>query len=163
VSGRDLILLGGGLFLVYKSVTELYAKVQAQDEAAGRSEAGHASLARVVVQIGLIDLVFSFDSVLTAVGLADNLLVMLLAVVGAMGLMLAFSRVVADFVNKYPSINTLALSFLVLIGVLLVLEAAHQEVEKGHLYFAMAFSLAVELFNLRQRRNTRLLPGTDAA
>ena len=163
VSGRDLILLGGGLFLVYKSVTELYAKVQAPDKAAGCGAAGHASLARVVLQIGLIDLVFSFDSVLTAVGLADNVLVMILAVLGAMALMLAFSGAVADFVNKYPSINMLALSFLVLIGVLLVLEAAHQEVEKGYLYFAMAFALAVELLNMRQRRNTRPVPGTGAA
>ena len=151
VSGRDLILLAGGLFLLYKSTSEIHGKLQGEDEAtAGQS--GTATLARVVVQIGIIDLVFSFDSILTAVGLVDNLLVMMIAVVGSIGLMLAFSRVVADFVNINPTIKMLALSFLIMIGLMLVMEAGHQHVEKGYLYFAMAFSLLVELLNIRLRR-----------
>ncbi len=106
----------------------------------------------MVLQIGVIDLVFSFDFVLTAVGMVDNVLVMILAVIGAMGLMLPFSGVVVDFVNKNPTIKMLALSFLIMIGLLLVMEAAHQEIEKGYLYFAMAFSLLVELLNMRLRK-----------
>ncbi|MFC6225272.1 TerC family protein [Hymenobacter artigasi] len=150
VSGRDLILLGGGLFLMYKSTTEIHTRLQGEEEASA-STTGRATLLRVVLQIGVIDLVFSFDSVLTAVGLVDNVLVMILAVMGAMGLMLAFSGVVADFVNKNPTIKMLALSFLIMIGLLLVMEAAHQEIEKGYLYFAMGFSLLVELLNMRLR------------
>ena len=152
VSGRDLILLGGGLFLMYKSTTEIHTKLQGEEENANASTTSRATLLRVVLQIGVIDLVFSFDSVLTAVGLVDNVLVMILAVIGAMGLMLAFSGVVADFVNKNPTIKMLALSFLIMIGLLLVMEAAHQEIEKGYLYFAMGFSLLVELLNMRLRK-----------
>jgi predicted tellurium resistance membrane protein TerC len=151
VSGRDLILLGGGLFLMYKSTTEIHTKLQGEEEASA-STTGRATLLRMVLQIGVIDLVFSFDSVLTAVGLVDNVLVMILAVMGAMGLMLAFSGLVADFVNKNPTIKMLALSFLIMIGLLLVMEAAHQQIEKGYLYFAMGFSLLVELLNMRLRK-----------
>jgi len=153
VSGRDLILLAGGLFLIYKSTTEIHNKLQGEDEAAS-SSARRATLLQVVVQISFIDLVFSFDSVLTAVGLVDNVLVMILAVMGAMGLMLAFSGAVSRFVNNNPTIKMLALSFLIMIGLMLVIEAAHQHFEKGYLYFAMAFSVIVELLNIRLRRNT---------
>ncbi|WP_019948057.1 TerC family protein [Hymenobacter aerophilus] len=153
VSGRDLILLGGGLFLIYKSTTELHTKLQGEEETAATS-AGSATLAHVIFQIILVDLVFSFDSILTAVGLVDNVLVMIVAVVVSMGLMLAFSGTVADFVNNNPTIKVLALSFLIMIGVMLVMEAGHQEIEKGYLYFAMAFSLVVELFNIRLRKKS---------
>ncbi len=153
-TGRDLILLAGGLFLMYKSTTEIHTKLQGDEEEESGSTT-KASMTSVILQIIVIDIVFSFDSILTAVGLVDNLVVMMIAVVGAMGLMLAFSRVVADFVNNNPTIKMLALSFLIMIGLLLVMEAAHQEIEKGYLYFAMGFSLLVELLNMRLRRKSR--------
>ena len=151
VSGRDLILLAGGLFLMYKRNTEIHDKLQGEEEHDDESRT-RATLAGIIVQIIIIDIVFSFDSILTAVGLVDNVLVMIAAVVIAMGVMLAFSGQVANFVNKNPSIKMLALSFLIMIGFMLVMEAAHKEVEKGYLYFAMAFSLIVELLNLRLRK-----------
>jgi predicted tellurium resistance membrane protein TerC len=154
VTGRDLILLAGGLFLMYKSTTEIHTKLQGEEEEEGMSSGG-ASMMSIIVQIVLIDIVFSFDSILTAVGLVDNVLVMIAAVIVAMGIMLAFSGVVADFVNNNPTIKMLALSFLIMIGFMLVMEAAHKEIEKGYLYFAMAFSLTVELLNLRLRKKNK--------
>jgi predicted tellurium resistance membrane protein TerC len=158
VSGRDLILLCGGLFLMYKSTTEIHVKLQGEDEEEANAGKGKATLSQIVLQIIVIDIVFSFDSILTAVGLVDNVLVMIAAVICAMGIMLAFSGVVADFVNKNPTIKMLALSFLIMIGFMLVMEAAHKEIEKGYLYFAMAFSLIVELLNMRLRRKSKALP-----
>ena len=158
VSGRDLILLGGGLFLMYKSTTEIHVKLQGEEEDEANSGKGKATLSQIVLQIILIDIIFSFDSILTAVGLVDSVLVMIAAVICAMGIMLAFSGVVADFVNKNPTIKMLALSFLIMIGFMLVMEAAHKEIEKGYLYFAMAFSLIVELLNMRLRRKAKAPP-----
>ncbi|UOQ97655.1 TerC family protein [Hymenobacter sp. 5317J-9] len=154
VTGRDLILLAGGLFLMYKSTTEIHTKLQGEeeDEASGGPK---ATMMSVILQIIVIDIVFSFDSILTAVGLVDNVLVMIAAVICAMGIMLSFSGVVANFVNNNPTIKMLALSFLIMIGFMLVMEAAHKEVEKGYLYFAMAFSLVVELLNLRLRKKSK--------
>jgi len=151
VTGRDLILLAGGLFLMYKSTTEIHDKLQGEDEEEG-GRGGHSTMLSVILQIIVIDIVFSFDSILTAVGLVDNVLVMIAAVICAMGIMLAFSGAVANFVNNNPTIKMLALSFLIMIGFMLVMEAAHKEVEKGYLYFAMAFSLIVEMLNLRLRK-----------
>ena len=151
VSGRDLILLAGGLFLMYKSTTEIHTKLQGEEEAEGMG-GGNATMMSVILQIIVIDIVFSFDSILTAVGMVDNVLVMIAAVICAMGIMLAFSGAVASFVNDNPTIKMLALSFLIMIGFMLVMEAAHKEVEKGYLYFAMFFSLIVELLNLRLRK-----------
>ena len=157
VSGRDLILLVGGLFLMYKSTTEIHTKLQGEEEEETVGK-GHASLPGIILQIIVIDIVFSFDSILTAVGLVDNVLVMIAAVICAMGIMLAFSGTVANFVNRNPTIKMLALSFLIMIGFMLVMEAAHKEIEKGYLYFAMAFSLLVELLNMRLRRKTKSEP-----
>lgn len=154
VSGRDLILMAGGLFLIYKSTTEIHSKLQGEEEEEHLSK-GHASLPSIILQIIVIDIVFSFDSILTAVGLVDNVLVMIAAVICAMIIMIAFSGVVADFVNRNPTIKMLALSFLIMIGFMLVMEAAHKEVEKGYLYFAMAFALLVELLNMRLRKKTK--------
>lgn len=152
VSGRDLILLAGGLFLIYKSTTEIHDKLQGDSEdEAGAGKAG-ATLLGTVLQIIVIDIVFSFDSILTAVGLVDNVLVMIAAVILAMAVMLVFSGRVADFVNRNPTIKVLALSFLIMIGFMLVMEAAHQEVPKGYVYFSMFFSLVVELVNMRVRK-----------
>ncbi|MBT9393276.1 TerC family protein [Hymenobacter sp. NST-14] len=153
VTGRDLILLAGGLFLIGKSTTEIHTKLQGEEETADGSKPG-ASFGSIIFQIILIDIVFSFDSILTAVGLVDNVLIMILAVVISMGVMLAFSGVVADFVNRNPTIKMLALSFLIMIGVMLVMEAFHKEIEKGYLYFAMFFSLIVEVLNMRLRKKT---------
>ncbi|MCR5888311.1 TerC family protein [Hymenobacter sp. J193] len=151
VTGRDIILLIGGLFLIAKSTTEIHTKLQGEEE----NEAGGAvykSMGGIIVQIVLIDIVFSFDSILTAVGLVDNVMIMVLAVVLSMGVMLVFSGVVADFVNRNPTIKMLALSFLIMIGVMLVMEAFHKEIEKGYIYFAMFFSLMVEVLNMRLRK-----------
>ncbi|WP_230471090.1 TerC family protein [Hymenobacter jejuensis] len=153
VSGRDLILLAGGLFLLAKSTTEIHTKLQGEEEEVGAGK--FDSLTRVIIQIVIIDIVFSFDSILTAVGLVDNVLVMILAVIFAMGIMLAFSGYIADFVNNNPTIKILALSFLIMIGIMLVMEAFHKEIEKGYVYFAMAFSLVVELLNMRLRKKTQ--------
>ena len=157
VTGRDLILLAGGLFLMYKSTTEIHTKLQGDEEEEGGTGTG-ASMMSIILQIIVIDIVFSFDSILTAVGLVDNVLVMIAAVIMAMGIMLAFSGIIANFVNNNPTIKMLALSFLIMIGFMLVMEAAHKEVEKGYLYFAMAFSLTVELLNLRLRRKSKSKP-----
>ncbi|HLK97859.1 MAG TPA: TerC family protein [Hymenobacter sp.] len=151
VSGRDLILFAGGLFLIGKSTTEIHTKLQG-DEGDEHGPGGTATMRNIIFQIILIDIVFSFDSILTAVGLVDNVLIMILAVVLSMGVMLAFSGVVASFVNRNPTIKMLALSFLIMIGVMLVMEAFHKEIEKGYIYFAMFFSLLVELLNMRLRK-----------
>ena len=155
VSGRDLILLGGGLFLIYKSTTEIHTKLQGEEEEGEEGGAPRATMGSIIAQIIVIDIVFSFDSILTAVGLVDNVLVMIFAVILAMAVMLIFSGNVANFVNQNPTIKMLALSFLIMIGFMLVMEAFHKEIEKGYLYFAMAFSLGVELVNMRLRKKTK--------
>jgi len=151
-SGRDLILLGGGLFLIAKSTHEIHDKleVEHEDEAAAATEG--ASFAAVVGQIAVLDMVFSLDSVITAVGMAKHLEVMIAAVVVSIGVMLAFADSVGNFVNRHPTMKMLALAFLLLIGVMLVAEGMGQHVPKGYIYFAMAFSLAVELLNMRARK-----------
>ncbi len=154
-SGRSIILLLGGLFLMGKSVHELHAKLEGDDadESTGQSGSGHfmALLAQIVV----VDIVFSLDSVITAVGMAQELWVMVVAMVISVVVMLVFARAISEFVERHPTVKVLALSFLILIGVLLVVEAFGQHVSKGAVYFAMAFSLAVELINLRMRTKQR--------
>ncbi|MGB3616982.1 MAG: TerC family protein [Catalinimonas sp.] len=150
-SGRDLILLAGGLFLVAKSVSEIHGKLEGHEEAHGTTKKVQ-SLAAIIVQIMLIDVVFSFDSILTAVGLAEHVEIMIVAVVIAIGIMMIFAKTVSDFVHRNPTIKMLALSFLILIGFLLVVEAFDTHVPKGYVYFAMAFSLLVELLNMRMRK-----------
>ncbi|MCC2547253.1 TerC family protein [Hymenobacter sp. BT175] len=151
VTGRDIILLFGGLFLIGKSTTEIHTKLQGEGEEEGGAPV-YGTMSRIILQIIIIDIVFSFDSILTAVGLVDNVLIMILAVVLAMAVMLAFSGLVSTFVNRNPTIKMLALSFLIMIGVMLVMEAFHKEIEKGYIYFAMFFSLLVELLNMRLRK-----------
>jgi predicted tellurium resistance membrane protein TerC len=149
VSGRDLILGIGGLFLIAKSVHEIHGKLEGED---GEATAGRAaSFASVVIQIMLLDVVFSLDSVITAVGMANQLGVMVAAVVIALGIMLVFSGVISDFVHKHPTLKMLALSFLILIGVTLVGESLGQHIPKGYIYFSMAFAFAVEMLNLKLR------------
>ena len=150
VSGKDLILLFGGLFLIGKSVIEIHEKLEGADGHATAS-LGTVTFAGVVTQILVLDMVFSLDSVITAVGMADVLGVMVAAVIIAMGIMLWSAKSISDFVNRHPTLKMLALSFLILIGVMLVGESLGQHIPKGYIYFAMAFSFAVEMLNLRLR------------
>ncbi|MDX5346570.1 MAG: TerC family protein [Hymenobacteraceae bacterium] len=153
VSWRDIILFGGGLFLLAKSTTEIHNKLEGEEEEHSGGKV-YTSMSRILVQIVLIDIVFSFDSILTAVGLANEIAVMVIAVILAMGIMLAFAKYVSDFVNKHPTVKMLALSFLILIGFMLVVEALHMHIPKGYIYFAMFFSLLVEMLNMKLRKRT---------
>jgi len=150
VTGRDLILFSGGVFLLYKTTIELHNKIQGYGEDA--MSVKKVSFNAIVMQIVLIDIVFSFDSILTAVGLVSNLLIMILAVIIAMIIMIIFSGKVADFINDNPTIKVLALSFLLMIGVILILESFHEHVDKKFIYISIAFSLFVEMLNIRMRR-----------
>jgi predicted tellurium resistance membrane protein TerC len=149
ISGRDLILIGGGLFLIAKSTHEIHEKLEGE-EGHGSARAA-ATFAGVIVQILLLDIVFSLDSVITAVGMAEDLAVMILAVVIAVGVMLVSAGTISDFVERHPTVKMLALSFLLLIGVSLIGEGLDQHIPKGYIYFAMAFSIFVEMINLRVR------------
>lgn len=151
VSGRDLILIFGGLFLLAKATHEIHSKLEGGHEVHLDPGRGRASFAGVVTQIMLLDIVFSLDSVITAVGMVNNIPVMVTAVVIAIIVMMVFVNPVSAFVEKHPTIKMLALSFLVLIGVMLLVEGLHQHIPKGYIYFAMAYSLAVEMLNLRMR------------
>ena len=159
LSGRDLILLVGGLFLIAKSVMEVHEKLEGDDgHATGGKTA--ASFVSVIIQILLLDLVFSLDSVITAVGMADNVGVMIAAVVIAIAVMLVFAGAIGEFVNRHPTIKMLALSFLILIGVTLVGESLGQHIPKGYIYFSMAFALGVEMLNLKLRTKDKSPPVT---
>ena len=151
VSGRALILLGGGLFLIAKATWEIYDKVEAGHGESGAAPARGAFLF-VLAQVLLIDIVFSLDSVITAVGMADEISIMVIAMVAAMLVMLVSAGAVSGFVNRHPSVKILALAFLLLIGVMLVAEGMGTHVAKGYIYFAMAFSLFVEMLNLRYHK-----------
>jgi predicted tellurium resistance membrane protein TerC len=153
ISGRDLILLAGGVFLIGKSAHEIYRKVEALDEEA-RAQAGGSStgMAWTVVQIMLLDIVFSLDSVITAVGMVKQVAIMIIAIVIAIGIMLLFANRVGSFINRNPAMKILALSFLLLIGVLLTAEAFDQRINKGYIYFAMGFAVVIEMLNMRFRR-----------
>ncbi len=153
VSGRDLILLLGGLFLLWKSTREIHDKLEGQDGTITSRVA--PKFVSVVIQILLLDIVFSLDSVITAVGMARHLGVMIAAVVLALIFMLIFAGRISDFIHRHPSLKMLALSFLLLIGVALVAEAFHQQIPKGYIYFAMAFSVGVETLNIRMRAKAK--------
>jgi len=152
-TGRDLVLFAGGLFLLTKSTREIHEKLEGAD--------GEKTLnmiprfAAVIVQILLLDIVFSLDSVITAVGMAKHLPVMIIAVILAVGFMLVFGGYISRFIEKHPTVKMLALSFLLLIGVVLIAESFHKEIPKGYVYFAMAFSLGVEMLNLKLRSRQR--------
>jgi predicted tellurium resistance membrane protein TerC len=159
-SGRDLVMLVGGLFLIYKATHELYERIEiAQDEGdesdADRKPSGSVA---TVLQILALDVVFSLDSVITAVGMARAIVVMMAAMIIAVGVMFAFAGVVSEFVNRHPSMKILALAFLLLIGVLLTADAFGHHINRGYVYFAMAFSLVIELLNMRFRKKTKRKP-----
>jgi predicted tellurium resistance membrane protein TerC len=154
ITGKSLILLIGGLFLIGKSVVEIHEKLEGAD---GHATSGGkvASFRGTIIQILLLDIVFSLDSVITAVGMANQLWVMITAVIIALGVMLAFAGTISNFVNRHPTLKMLALSFLILIGVMLVGESFGQHIPKGYIYFSMAFAFAVEMLNLRLRTKSQ--------
>ena len=152
ISGRDLIFIIGGLFLLAKSTYEIHEKLEGAEGGASR-QIRAASFASVIIQIILLDIVFSLDSVITAVGMANHLVVMVTAVVIAVGFMLFFSGFISSFVDRHPTLKILALSFLILIGVTLIADGLGQHISKGYIYFAMAFSVFVEILNLRVRKH----------
>ena len=152
ISGRDLILIGGGLFLLAKATTEIHERLEGEE---GHSSARvRPSFAAVITQIVLLDIVFSLDSVITAVGMADEIIIMVTAVILAVAVMMFSAGPISSFVNRHPTVKVLALSFLLLIGISLVGEGLGLHIPKGYIYFAMGFSVLVELINLRVRRIT---------
>jgi predicted tellurium resistance membrane protein TerC len=152
VSGRDLILIGGGLFLIWKSTGEIHQSMEGEE---GReSSAVKATFTAVILQIMVVDMVFSLDSIITAVGMVDQVAVMIAAVVLSVGLMMLFAGAIGRFVSAHPTIKMLALSFLVVVGVVLIAEGFDQHVPKGYVYFAMGFSVCVEMLNIRIRKRS---------
>lgn len=153
VSGRDLILFFGGLFLLFKSTMEIWHSVEGEEASDGTAGgAVKAGFVGIILQIAVIDIVFSLDSVITAVGLVDNVQVMIAAIVIAVGVMMLAAGTISDFIEKHPTLKILALSFLIVVGTLLVAEAFGAHVPKGYVYFAMVFSLGVEAINIRMRK-----------
>lgn len=152
ISGRDMILLGGGLFLIWKSTGEIHQSMEGEEGHA--SSAVKATFGAIVLQIMVVDIVFSLDSIITAVGMVDQLPVMIVAVILSVGLMMVFAGAIGRFISEHPSIKMLALAFLVVVGVVLIAEGLGQHVPKGYVYFGMAFSLAVEMLNIRMRKRS---------
>jgi predicted tellurium resistance membrane protein TerC len=153
ISGRDLILIGGGLFLLWKSTLEVHRTIQ------GHEEEGHApavaGFGAVITQIAVVDMIFSLDSIITAIGMVDELPIMIAAVIASIALMMAFSGAIAKFIAEHPTLKMLALSFLFVIGVVLIADGFDFHVPKGYVYFAMAFALGVEMLNMQMRRKLR--------
>ncbi|HEX6396926.1 MAG TPA: TerC family protein [Steroidobacteraceae bacterium] len=159
ISGRDLILILGGLFLVWKSTREIHQLTEGEEgHASGKVK---ASFTAIIVQVIIIDMVFSLDSIITAVGMVDEVSVMIAAVVVSVGLMMLFARGIGNFVSSHPSIKMLALSFLLVVGVMLIAEGFDHKVPKGYIYFAMAFSVAVEMLNIRMRKKKAAVAPVD--
>tara|TARA_B100000508_G_C11395810_1_gene245744 strand:+ start:57 stop:788 length:732 start_codon:yes stop_codon:yes gene_type:complete len=161
LSARDLILIVGGLFLLAKSTSEIHEKIEGADEHGENGDSVSLTIQKAILQIVLLDVVFSFDSILTAVGLSDQILIMVSAVLIALGVMLIFAKAVSAFVNKHPTVKMLALAFLLMIGTLLILDGCHVHVPKGYIYFSLAFSLFVEFLNqrFRSKKKSKLTAG----
>jgi len=153
LSFRDLILIIGGLFLLGKSTSEIHAKLEGHDE--DMREVKVLSLRGAILQIILLDVVFSMDSILTAVGLVDEILIIIIAIVISLAVMLIFAKTISDFINHHPAMKLLAVSFLMMIGLVLVVEGLHVHVPKGYIYFAMAFSLGIEVLNMKIRKKSK--------
>ena len=150
ISGRDLILISGGLFLIWKSTGEIHQTLEGGEE--NQPKLGQITLASAILQIMVIDLVFSLDSIITAVGMVDSVLIMIAAVVASVGLMMLFAKAIGQFVDRHPTIKMLALAFLVVVGVVLIADGLGHHVPKGYIYFAMVFALGVETLNIRFRK-----------
>lgn len=155
ISGRDVILIGGGLFLLFKSTSEIHHSLEGAEADDSTPKAVANGLMMVLLQIMVLDIVFSLDSVITAVGLVNNIEIMAIAIIAAVGVMMFAAKPIGDFVDAHPSIKVLALSFLILVGVTLMVEGFDVHVPKGYIYFAMAFSVAVEMINIRLRKKTK--------
>jgi len=155
ISGRDLILIFGGLFLIAKSTREINHEMEGEEDEEEQSSGKKNNVAGVIVQIILLDIIFSFDSILTAVGLTQHVVIMIVAVVLSIGIMIIFSGRISNFINKHPSMEVLALGFLILIGFMLFLEGLHKEVPKGYIYFAIVFSMIIEMVNIRVRNRRK--------
>ncbi len=153
ISWKDLILIAGGIFLVFKSTLEIHHKLEKVKPAEGQAKIVPTAFGAVIVQIVLVDAVFSFDSILTAIGLVDQVWVMITAVIISMTIMILFAGTISRFINKHPTLQILALAFLIMIGVMLIAEGFHQHFNKSYIYSAIAFSLLVELINMRLRKN----------
>ncbi|MBL7835688.1 MAG: TerC family protein [Cyclobacteriaceae bacterium] len=153
-SFRDLILIVGGLFLIAKSTSEMHKKLETSKEEETKKLRKY-TMRSAIVQILLLDLVFSLDSIITAVGLVDQVYIIVIAIVISMGVMLIFSKAISDFINNHPTMKLLAIAFLLMIGTLLVIEGLHVHVPKGYIYFSMAFALAIEVLNMRIRKNQK--------
>ena len=167
LTGRDLVLLAGGLFLIGKSTSEIHHKVDQQghesDKRQRRRQAAR-SFSSIIIQIALLDIVFSFDSILTAIGMTEEILIMIIAVVVSLLVMLIFAGRISSFIEKHPTLQVLALAFLILIGFVLIADGLHQHISKGYIYFAVAFSLSVEAINIRvrgKRSGTQSLEAVD--
>jgi predicted tellurium resistance membrane protein TerC len=154
ISWKDIILLLGGLFLIFKSTLEIHHKLEVARKPAGT--VSPSAFSAVILQIVMVDMIFSFDSILTAIGLVENVLIMIAAVIISMIIMMLFSGVISRFINNHPTLQILALAFLILIGVMLVAEGFHQEINKSYIYSAIAFSLIVELINMKLRKNKQV-------
>lgn len=150
ISIRDMILLAGGLFLIGKSTSEIHRKIEGEQH--GNATVKNLTFRAAIIQIVLIDLVFSFDSILTAIGLVDHIIIIVIAIIISLAVMLAFVQRIGDFINKHPAMKLLAVSFLFMIGTLLVIESLHFHVPRGYIYFAMAFSVIIELLNMKIRK-----------
>ena len=155
MTGKDFILLGGGLFLLYKSTSEIHHKLEGKEDDLGNSKKVTASLAKAIFDISIINIIFSVDSIITAIGMTQIISVMAVSVILSTLAMLLFAKNVGEFVDKHPTVKILALSFLVMIGTLLVAEAFHVHVPKGYIYFAMAFSFLVEMLNIKMRTSSK--------
>lgn len=155
ISGRDLILIFGGLFLIAKSTREINHEMEGEDDEEDKAGSGKSNVAGIIVQIILLDLIFSFDSILTAVGLTEHVIIMIIAVILSIGIMIIFSGAISNFIHKHPSMEVLALGFLILIGFMLFLEGLHKEVPKGYIYFAIVFSMIIEMVNIRVRNRRK--------
>ncbi|MEN8130459.1 MAG: TerC family protein [Pseudomonadota bacterium] len=155
ISGRDLILLIGGLFLLFKSTQEIHGSLEGEEESSETAVSG--SFVAVIIQIAIIDIVFSLDSVITAVGMAEHVQVMVIAIVIAVIVMMVFAKTIGEFVDAHPSIKMLALSFLILVGVSLIAEGLGSHIPKGYIYFAMAFSVIVEMLNIKLRKKAEVV------
>ena len=154
ISWKDLILMAGGIFLIFKSTLEIHSKLEKSVADTTTKKAVYAGIGSVIVQIVLIDAVFSFDSILTAIGLVDEVSIMIIAVIISIIIMMAFAGAISKFINNHPTLQMLALSFLIAIGIMLVAEGFHQKISKSYIYTMIAFSLLVELLNMKLRKKT---------
>lgn len=152
ISGRDLILILGGMFLIAKSTREINHEMEGEDEAVEEATIKKVNVTGVIVQIILLDIIFSFDSILTAVGLTKFISIMIIAVIFSIGIMIVFSGKISDFIHRHPSMEVLALGFLILIGFMIFLEGLGKDIPKGYIYFAVVFSMGIEMINMRVRR-----------